>query len=75
MGTASKLDDALYRRESSRATQGAPKLTVAGNSGTVVAVNFRYTVPTSDETTIVHVPNSTMFDNSVIVESGSSAAR
>lgn len=51
------------------------KITVAGNSGTVVAVNFRYTVLTSETVTIVHVPNSTMFNNSVVVERGSSDAK
>lgn len=46
------------------------KITVAGTNGTVVAINFRYTVLSSNDTTIVHVPNSTMFNNSVVVERG-----
>ncbi|MDH3595239.1 MAG: mechanosensitive ion channel family protein [Rhodospirillales bacterium] len=43
------------------------KITVAGNSGTVIGTNFRYTVLEADDGTIVHVPNSTMFSNSVTV--------
>ncbi len=43
------------------------KITVGGNSGTVIVVNFRYTVLRADGGTIVHVPNSTMFSNPVAV--------
>ena len=43
------------------------KITVGGNSGTVIGINFRYTVLEADGGTIVHVPNSTMFSNSVTV--------
>ncbi len=43
------------------------KITVGGNSGTVIGINFRYTVLEADGGTIVHVPNSTMFSNSVKV--------
>lgn len=42
-------------------------ITVAGNSGTVVATNFRYTVLRTDNGAVVHVPNGTMFSNSVTV--------
>ncbi|MFT4562964.1 MAG: small conductance mechanosensitive channel [Gammaproteobacteria bacterium] len=44
------------------------KITVAGNSGTVIGINFRYTVLEAGGGTVVHVPNSTMFSNSVTVE-------
>ena len=44
------------------------KITVGGNSGTVIGINFRYTVLEADGGTVVHVPNSTMFSNSVTVE-------
>jgi hypothetical protein len=44
------------------------KITVAGNSGTVIGINFRYTVLGAYGGTVVHVPNSTMFSNSVTVE-------
>lgn len=43
------------------------KIKVGGNSGTVIDVNFRYTVLKADDGTIVHVPNSTMFSNPVAV--------
>ena len=43
------------------------KITVGGNSGTVISINFRYTVLEADGGTIVHVPNSTMFSKSVEV--------
>ena len=43
------------------------KITVGGNSGTVIVVNFRYTVLEADDGTIVHVPNGTMFSNAVAV--------
>ena len=44
------------------------KITVGGNSGTVIGINFRYTVLEADGGTVVHVPHSTMFSNSVTVE-------
>ena len=43
------------------------KITDGGNSGTVIGINFRDTVLEADGGTIVHVPNSTMFSNSVTV--------
>ena len=43
------------------------EITVSGNSGTVVGINFRYTVLEADGGAVVHVPNSTMFSNSVTV--------
>ncbi len=43
------------------------KITVGGNSGTVIGINFRYTVLEADGGTIVHVPNSAMFSNSITV--------
>jgi small-conductance mechanosensitive channel len=43
------------------------KITVGGNSGTVVGINFRYTVLEADGGAVVHVPNGTMFSNSVTV--------
>ncbi len=43
------------------------RITVGGNSGTVVGINFRYTVLEADGGVVVHVPNSTMFSNSVKV--------
>ena len=46
------------------------KITVAGNSGTVIGINFRYTVLETGSVTVTHVPNSTMFSNSVTVEAG-----
>ena len=42
-------------------------ITVGGNSGIVVGINFRYTVLEADGGAVVHVPNSTMFSNSVTV--------
>ena len=50
------------------------KITVSGNSGTVIDINFRYTVLEADGGTVVHVPNSTMFSNSVTVEPGTGEA-
>lgn len=44
------------------------KITVAGNSGRVVAINFRYTVLDPQGPTVIMVPNSSMFSNSVTVE-------
>jgi len=44
------------------------KITVGGNSGTVVAINFRYTVLDPQGPAVILVPNSTMFSNSVTVE-------
>lgn len=41
------------------------KIKVGGNSGTVIDINFRYTVLEADDGTIVHVPNGTMFSNPV----------
>jgi small-conductance mechanosensitive channel len=46
------------------------KITVGGNSGTVIGINFRYTVLEADGGSVVHVPNSTMFSNSVTVKQG-----
>jgi small-conductance mechanosensitive channel len=43
------------------------KITVGGNRGTVIGVNFRYTVLEAEGGAIVHVPNGTMFSNSVTV--------
>ena len=43
------------------------KIKVGGNSGAVISVNFRYTVLEADDGSTVHVPNSTMFSNSVTV--------
>ncbi len=43
------------------------RITVAGNSGTVVGINFRYTVLEAEGGTVIHLPNSTMFSNSVLV--------
>ncbi|MEJ2646356.1 MAG: mechanosensitive ion channel [Gammaproteobacteria bacterium] len=43
------------------------KIIVAGNTGTVTDINFRYTVLDGDGGTIIHVPNGTMFSNSVTV--------
>lgn len=43
------------------------KIKVGGNSGTVIDINFRYTVLRTDDGTIVHVPNGTMFSNPVAV--------
>ena len=45
------------------------KIKVSNNSGTVISINFRYTVLASEGGSVVHVPNSTMFSNSVTVES------
>ena len=42
-------------------------ITVAGNSGTVSSINFRYSILESDGKTIL-VPNSTMFSNTVTVQ-------
>ena len=50
------------------------KITVGGSSGTVVRINFRYTVLEAVGGTIILVPNSSMFSNSVKVESGPGAA-
>jgi len=50
------------------------KITVSGNSGRVIDINFRYTVLEADGSTVVHVPNSTMFSNSVTVEPGTGEA-
>jgi small-conductance mechanosensitive channel len=50
------------------------KITVGGNSGTVTGINFRYTVLQADSESVVHVPNSTMFSNSVTVEPETGAA-
>lgn len=44
------------------------KITVGGNSGTVVAINFRYTVLDPEGPAVILVPNSSMFSNSVTVE-------
>lgn len=44
------------------------KITVGGNSGKVIAINFRYTVLDPDGPAVVLVPNSAMFSNSVTVE-------
>jgi small-conductance mechanosensitive channel len=46
------------------------RITVAGNSGTVISINFRYTVLEAEGGDVVHVPNSTMFSNSVTVKPG-----
>ena len=43
------------------------KITVAGNSGTVSSINFRYSIFEADGKTIL-VPNSTMFSNTVTVQ-------
>jgi small conductance mechanosensitive channel len=43
------------------------KITVGGSSGTVIGIDFRYTVLEADGGTIVYVPNSTLFKNSVTV--------
>ena len=43
------------------------KITVGGSSGTVISIDFRYTVLEADGGTIVYVPNSTLFKNSVTV--------
>lgn len=50
------------------------KITVGGESGTVIDINFRYTVLQADGGSVVHVPNSIMFSNSVTVEPGTGAA-
>ena len=50
------------------------KITVGGNSGTVVGINFRYTVLEADGGAVVHVPNNTMFSNSVTVAPGTGEA-
>ncbi len=42
-------------------------ITVAGNTGTVSSINFRYSILESDGKTIL-VPNSTMFSNTVTVQ-------
>ncbi len=42
-------------------------ITVAGNSGTVSSINFRYSIHEADGKTIL-VPNSTMFSNTVTVQ-------
>ncbi len=49
-------------------------ITVSGNKGTVIGINFRYTVLEADGGAVVHVPNSTMFSNSVTVEPGTGEA-
>ena len=50
------------------------KITVGGNTGIVIGINFRYTVLQADDGSVVHVPNSSMFSNSVTVEPGTGAA-
>ncbi len=42
-------------------------ITVAGNSGKVIAINFRYTVVKAEGGAVIHVPNGTVFSNSVSV--------
>lgn len=42
-------------------------ITVGGDSGVVTDINFRYTVLKSTDNKIIHVPNGTMFSNSVTV--------
>ena len=42
-------------------------ITVAGNTGTVSSINFRYSILEADGNTIL-VPNSTMFSNTVTVQ-------
>jgi small-conductance mechanosensitive channel len=42
-------------------------ITVAGNTGTVSSINFRYSILEADGKTIL-VPNSTMFNNTVTVQ-------
>ncbi|WP_198034150.1 mechanosensitive ion channel family protein [Acidihalobacter ferrooxydans] len=42
-------------------------LTVAGDTGVVTDINFRYTVLAGQNGTHIHVPNGTMFSNSVTV--------
>lgn len=49
-------------------------ITVGGNSGFVIGINFRYTVLRADGGTIINVPNSTMFNNSVSVTSRTNEA-
>ena len=51
------------------------EITVAGNGGTVVGINFRYTVLRSDDGDVIHVPNSTMFNNAVRVASQTGEVR
>ncbi|AOV16058.1 hypothetical protein BJI67_02315 [Acidihalobacter aeolianus] len=43
------------------------KISVAGNSGVVSDINFRYTVLVGEDGSTIHVPNGTMFSNSVVV--------
>ena len=42
-------------------------ITVAGNTGTVASINFRYSILDADGKTIL-VPNSTMFNNTVTIQ-------
>lgn len=42
-------------------------ITVAGDTGVVTDINFRYTVLEGQNNTTIHVPNGTMFSNSVTV--------
>ena len=42
-------------------------ITVAGNTGTVASINFRYSILDADGKTIL-VPNSTMFSNTVTIQ-------
>jgi len=49
------------------------KIIVAGNTGIVTDINFRYTVLAGDGETIIHVPNGAMFSNSVTVAPKSDA--
>lgn len=41
------------------------RIIVAGNTGKVQSINFRYTVLEAGDGSVVHVPNSVMFTNSV----------
>lgn len=45
------------------------RISVAGNTGVVQDINFRYTVLIGNDDSIIHVPNGTMFSNSVVVAS------
>lgn len=49
------------------------KITVAGDTGVVTDINFRYTVLEGDGGSVIHVPNGTMFSNSVTVAPRSGA--
>jgi small-conductance mechanosensitive channel len=57
-----------------RPFQFGDRITVGGNSGTVVAINFRYTELDAEGPSIVLVPNSAMFSNSVKVEPAATPA-